>query len=54
MQPSWIADSGIGRMLGDYISTSWVNGKPIGVFSFAARPRGQTFRQSIFAAYPAK
>jgi hypothetical protein len=54
MQPAWIADSGIGRMLGDYISTSWAGGRPVGVFSLASRPRGQTFRQAIFAAYPAR
>jgi hypothetical protein len=49
MQPSWMADTALGRMLGDYVSVSWVRGRPIGVFSLASPPNGQAFRQAIFA-----
>jgi hypothetical protein len=46
----WIAETGIGRMLGDYISTSYVAGKAIPVFSIAAEPPFEdSFRQAIFA-----
>lgn len=55
MKPAWIAESSIGRMVGDYISTSWAGGRPVGVFSLATSPTGGRFRQSIFAArLPAK
>lgn len=51
MPLTWIADTGIGRMLGDYISTSFVNGQAIPLFSLAAEPRFEgSFRQAIFAA----
>ena len=50
MPIGWIADTGIGRMLGDYISTSYVAGRPIPVFALASAPLFGSFRQSIFAA----
>jgi hypothetical protein len=50
MKMSWIADSGLGRMLGDYISTSFVAGRPIPVYSLASEPSEGEFRQAIFAA----
>ena len=47
----WIADGGLGRLLGDYVSLSWVAGRPIPVFSLAsAPPFAGDFRQAIFAA----
>ena len=50
MRPSWIADTDAGRMVGDYISTSWVGGRPVPVFSLAsARDAAGVARQSIFA-----
>ena len=50
MPLTWIAETGIGRMLGDYISTSFVGGRPIPVFSLAAEPPFPgSFRQAIFA-----
>jgi hypothetical protein len=49
----WIANTGVGRMTGDYISTSFVNGRPVPVFSVAAEPQFDgTFRQAIFATVP--
>ena len=40
MQAAWIADTSLGRMLGDYVSVSWVRGRPIAVFSLAFEPVG--------------
>jgi hypothetical protein len=45
----WLADTGLGRMTGDYISTSYVGGRPVPVFSLAAEPVFGEFRQAIFA-----
>jgi RTX calcium-binding nonapeptide repeat (4 copies) len=50
MPPFWMADTSLGRMLGDYVSVSWSRGRAIGVFSLAFPPSGGVFRQSIFAA----
>jgi hypothetical protein len=49
MQPNWMADTSLGRMLGDYVSVSWSRGRPIAVYSLAFPPIGSLFRQSIFA-----
>ena len=50
MAQPWIVDTGLGRMTGDYISTSFVAGQPIAVWSLASMPESEgTFRQSIFA-----
>ena len=49
MPPFWMADTSLGRMLGDYVSVSWVRGRPIAVFSLAFEPTGGLHRQSIFA-----
>jgi hemolysin type calcium-binding protein len=50
MPLSWIAEASFGRMLGDYISTSWVAGRPVPVFSLASAPVNGEFRQAVFAA----
>jgi hypothetical protein len=50
MRLGWIADGGIGKMVGDYISTSWVGGRAVPVFSLASADDGfGTLRQAIFA-----
>jgi hypothetical protein len=49
MPSFWMADTSLGRMLGDYFSVSWVRGRPIAVFSLAFEPIGGMHRQSIFA-----
>ena len=50
MRLSWLADGGIGRMVGDYISTSWVGGRPVPIFSLASqRTSFGVQSQSIFA-----
>jgi len=45
----WIADSDLGRMLGDYVSASWVRGRPVPVFALALEPSAGLFHQAIFA-----
>lgn len=49
MQLPWLALTGVGLMLGDYISTSYVGGKAVPLFSLASPPVGGQFRQAIFA-----
>jgi hypothetical protein len=38
MNTSWLANTNQGRMVGDYMSTSYVNGKAFGVFAKALTP----------------
>jgi BNR repeat-like domain len=49
MRLSWIADTDIGRMVGDYISTSFVGTIAVPVFSLAVKPKA-LLDQAIFAA----
>jgi hypothetical protein len=50
MRLEWLADGGIGKMVGDYISTSWAGGRVVPVFSLASADDGfGTFRQATFA-----
>lgn len=49
MPLEWLAETGLGRMTGDYISTSFVEGRPIPVFSLATEPVAGTYQQAIFA-----
>jgi hypothetical protein len=37
-------------MLGDYVSTSYVGGRPLPVLALAAEPDAVGFRQAIYAA----
>lgn len=50
MSRSWMPDTQYGPMLADYISTSYVNGRPIPIVVLAGRPRGAQLQQSVFAA----
>lgn len=50
MRLTWLAESTLGRFLGDYISTSYVGGIPVAVFSLAGPPVAGGFRQAVFAA----
>ena len=45
---TWTADTSQGRMVGDYISTSWVSSQAFGAFSVAGQPSGTVFDQKIF------
>ena len=44
-----MADTAVGRMLADYVSTSWAGGRPVAVISIAARPELGEYRQAVFA-----
>jgi hypothetical protein len=45
---AWIAQAD-GRMVGDYISASFVGKSVVPVFALASKPRGQSFREAMFA-----
>jgi hypothetical protein len=45
----WIANTGTGRMVGDYVSASWAGGRPVAVYSLATEPQNGVLRQAIFA-----
>ena len=49
MTRSWIAQTSLGPMLGDYISTSFANGTPVAVLALASRP-GRRLDEAIYAA----
>ena len=49
MKLDWIALTGTGRFLGDYISTSYVGGRPVPTFAVASQTVFEEFRQAIFA-----
>jgi hypothetical protein len=51
MRLEWLSQAG-GRFLGDYISTSYVAGRAVPVFSLAIAPLGGALRQSIMALAP--
>mmetsp|Transcript_29687 Transcript_29687/g.40780 ORF Transcript_29687/g.40780 Transcript_29687/m.40780 type:complete len:437 (+) Transcript_29687:334-1644(+) len=44
---NWIADTSLGRMVGDYITTSISGGKAIPIFTSATAPSGSTLHQSL-------
>jgi hypothetical protein len=48
MQLDWLPVAGA-FFLGDYISTSFVRGRPVPVYSLAVAPWGGKLRQAIMA-----
>jgi hypothetical protein len=50
MHLTWLADTNLGRMLGDYISTSYAGSAAVPVFALAAAPAIGRFNEAIFAA----
>jgi hypothetical protein len=48
--PTWIARTSGGSMVGDYISTSFADGRTVPVFVLARRPTGGRLHESAFAA----
>ncbi len=50
MTLSWLPNTTQGRMVGDYMSTSFVSGTPVSVFPVASAPTGTTFNQPLLAA----
>ena len=51
MQLTWLPRAG-GRFLGDYLSTSFVGGRPVPVFALAVAPWGGKLREAIMALQP--
>jgi hypothetical protein len=49
MTRAWIAQTTLGPMVGDYISTSFAGGTPVSVLALATRP-GRRLDEAIFAA----
>jgi len=49
MPLAWLADGGLGAMVGDYISVSWAGGRPVPVLALATAPESKTLREAIFA-----
>jgi hypothetical protein len=50
MPPFWMANTTLGYMLGDYVSVSWLAGRPVPVFSLASEPATSgRLRQAVFA-----
>ena len=49
MSLSWLPNTTQGRMAGDYISSSFVGGQPVAVFTNALAPTGTRFNQTMSA-----
>jgi hypothetical protein len=49
MPLAWLADGGLGAMVGDYISVSWVGGRPLAAMALATAPSYEALREAIFA-----
>ena len=49
MTRQWIAQTTLGPMLGDYISTSFAGGTPVAVLALASRPSGARLDEAIYA-----
>jgi hypothetical protein len=48
MKTSWLANTFSGRMVADYISTSYVNGNAFAAFAIAKTPSGNVFDEAIY------
>ena len=48
MHIKWLPGTTLGPMVGDYMATSFANGKAYGIFVVAEAPFVQTFDQAIF------
>jgi hypothetical protein len=45
---TWTANTSQGRMVGDYISTSWIGGRAFGAFAVADPPTGSVFDEATY------
>lgn len=52
MTLSWLASTTQGRMVGDYISTSFAGGTAFPVFMVATAPGGSTFHEAAYSVAP--
>jgi len=50
MQLTWLARAEGGRMVGDYFSVAFADGRAVPVFALATSPLGGRFREAIFAS----
>src|SRR5258708_12361889 len=48
MKVTWLANTTLGYMVGDYISTSFANGTAYPVFTYATAPSGGAFNESYY------
>jgi hypothetical protein len=48
MSLTWLANTSQGRMVGDYISTSYAGGTAHPVFTLAGAPSGSVFNEATF------
>jgi hypothetical protein len=48
MKVGWLPSTTLGYMVGDYISTSFVNGEAFGVFAVAQAKNGTTFNEAMY------
>jgi len=48
MKISWLPNTFSGPMVADYLSSSYVNGEPFGVFMVAKQPSGGVFNQAAY------
>jgi hypothetical protein len=48
MRTGWLPSTSLGQMVGDYISTSFANGKAFGVFARAAQNDGSKLKEAMF------
>jgi len=48
MELTWLPDTFSGVMVADYLSTSYVNGNPFGVFMVAKAPKNSVFNQAAY------
>jgi hypothetical protein len=48
MSVLWLPNTTLGYMVGDYISTSYLNGKAFGVFAKAIAPTGSKFHEAMY------
>lgn len=49
MAIAWLPDTNQGRMVGDYISASFVNGGVVAAFALASAPSGPVLQQAMYA-----
>ena len=47
---AWLANTNLGHMVGDYLSTAFPTGHTVSVFALASRPKGSLLREAMFAA----
>jgi len=48
MRPGWLAPTSLGLMVGDYISTSFVGGRPLPVFALGSQPSRGSLHEAVF------